>query len=202
MFEGKGRGAGFRQTPSSQGQNTSSMKGSIVYGLNGLRVKLGRKWDRPVHLEVGLPRGNLAAKFCRQWNQLGSTCCLVATRTRNRNATSANAGKRSMPRNARSVVSRDLRCLPLRNVRKAGWLRRAWFALAPSVLITNRKMRRTFEGVPLTKYQLRQFSWFCEHSKRFSRIRERNKWKPLTGPHWDCRCILSDQSLEFQMAPR
>jgi len=129
MFEGKGRGAGFRQTPSSQGQNTSSMKGSIVYGLNGLRVKLGRKWDRPVHLEVGLPRGNLAAKFCRQWNQLGSTCCLVATSMRNRDSISTNAGKRSTLRKVRSVFGRDLRRLPLRNMRKAWWIGLGRFTL-------------------------------------------------------------------------
>jgi hypothetical protein len=68
------------------------MKGSIVYGLNGLRVKLGRKEDPPVHPEMRLAKGNLAAKFCRRWSQLGGICCLVATRTRNRNGTSANAG--------------------------------------------------------------------------------------------------------------
>jgi len=76
------------------------MKGNIVYGLNALGVKLSRKCDRPVHLEVGLAKGNVAANFCRQRSQLGSTCCLVATRTWNRNATS---GERRQTFDARTL---------------------------------------------------------------------------------------------------
>src|SRR5215468_3013656 len=97
--------------------------------LTALRFNPGRKEDRPVHLELGLAKGSLAAKFCRRWSQLGSTCCLVATRTRNRNAPSVNIGKRLTLRSARSVFARGLRCFPLRNVWKAWWIGLGRFTL-------------------------------------------------------------------------